>query len=146
MEEKNLVIGLWTIIGIGLVFAAYLLFGSQDTIAASNVPAAAPGSIVRTGTTDDGDVSVDLTPLGITDGHLVFDMAINTHSVDLSGIDLTRAAQLEYNGKKVYADGAPQLGGHHIYGGLTFPVEGTPQSFTVTIKGIPKQQERVFRW
>jgi hypothetical protein len=143
--EKIIMIGLWVVIAIGVLFAGYIIYDMQSANAAP-VVRGAPGSAITTGTTGDGDVEITLTPRGIADGYIVFDFALNTHTVDLSTLDLRQAAVLEYNGKRVTAAEAPQLGGHHINDALTFPVQGNPSSFSVRITGVPTQQERIFAW
>jgi hypothetical protein len=84
---------------------------------------------------------------------LVFDVAMNTHMIDLS-MDLANLATLSTNiGKTVQAKqwDAPE-GGHHVSGKLIFPasVNGKPvldgaSSITVTIKDVDVS-ERVFTW
>ncbi len=79
---------------------------------------------------EQGAVSVAVTPvdLGLDTTTLAFEVAMNTHSVDLS-MDLAKLATLTTdNGRTVSAtlwDAVP--GGHHVSGVLTFPavVEGT---------------------
>ena len=76
-----------------------------------------------TRTDDQGAVVVTVTPLNLeqTDDILVFDVFMNTHSVDLS-MDLAQFSLLETDlGNSIQAikwDG-PQ-GGHHVEGKLTF--------------------------
>jgi hypothetical protein len=76
-----------------------------------------------TRTDDQGAVVVTVTPLNLdqSDDLLVFDISLNTHSVDLS-MDLAQFSILETDlGSSIQAikwDG-PQ-GGHHVEGKLTF--------------------------
>src|SRR3989339_376507 len=51
---------------------------------------------VSTGSTDSGDVLVDLTPKGMENGKFTTDISMNTHSVDLSQFDLMEITALEY--------------------------------------------------
>ena len=101
---------------------------------------------ISTGTTDNGDISVELTPKGVVAGVLTVKASINTHSVDMSGLDLKKITTLEYDGKSISPTSAPPLNGHHINGDITFNVNGDIKAFTISIKGIPKVQERVFEW
>ncbi len=87
----------------------------------------APG---ETAVDEQGAVSVAVTPVDLSPeaSALAFEVAMNTHSVDLS-MDLAELATLTTdNGRTVPAtlwDAVP--GGHHVSGVLTFPavVEGT---------------------
>ena len=101
---------------------------------------------ISSGSTDPGEVSIELTPRKIKDGKLDVDIAINTHSVDLSNFDLKEITTLEYDGKIIKPISAPTLGGHHTTSYLVFQVDNDVDSFTIKIKGIPKVEERVFEW
>lgn len=101
---------------------------------------------VFTGSTDQGDVSIDLTPVGVVGGKLELDMAVNTHSVDLGQFDLKKIITLDYAGKTVSPVSVPVLAGHHNNGKLVFDVGGKIDKFVVKIKGIPKVEDRVFSW
>lgn len=129
-------------------------------VACSNTPAATPAATPATtvfyhNTLQDeqGAVSVAVTPLESDDATLEFDVAMNTHSVDLS-MDLASLTTLTNDrGQTVTPTGwdAPRSG-HHVSGRLTFPniivggsmLEGAKQ-ITLTIRdvGVP---ERVFKW
>jgi hypothetical protein len=98
------------------------------------------------GSTGAGDVSVELTPEEIERGKLKVDIAVNTHSVDLSQFDLKEITTLEYNGKLIKPETAPSLKGHHSFGTLVFGVGEKISSFTIKIRGIPKVEERIFEW
>lgn len=100
---------------------------------------------ITLGTTDEGDVSIALTPR-IEQNTLFVTASINTHSVPLESYDLTKIVTLSYDRKTVFPTKAPKLSGHHINDALIFPLETTPKTFTITMKGIPKQEERVFSW
>lgn len=101
---------------------------------------------ISTGTTDPGDVSVELTPIGIENGQLKVLIAMNTHSVTLSDFDLKQITTLEYNGKSIKPVSAPSLDGHHPNGDLVFNIGESLNSFKIIIEGIPKVEERVFTW
>lgn len=104
---------------------------------------------------EQGAVTVAVTPLnlGSPGDTLDFEIAMNTHSVDLS-MDLTQIATLTTDtGKTVEAtawDGPS--GGHHVSGTLSFPaaVNGAPllegaSTLTLTIRDVDVP-ERVFVW
>ncbi len=101
---------------------------------------------IYSGSVDDGDAAVDLTPVGIIDGKLRVDIGVNTHSLSLEQYDLTEITMLEYNGKSLKPESAPALSGHHISGKLVFGVNEPVRSFKISIKGIPKVDDRVFEW
>src|SRR3989344_167273 len=86
------------------------------------------------GSTDEGDAQIELTP-SYNNGQLEVEIAINTHSVDLSQFDLKEITTLEYNGKVAKPVSAPALGGHHVNGKLVFKVDEDPDDFTIKIVG-----------
>ncbi len=96
------------------------------------------------GSTDTGDVEIQLTPY--FDGRVLnVDMAVNTHSVDLSQFDLKEKITLEAEGKILKPSSAPVLSGHHANGVLVFKT-GSLESFIIKINGIPKLNERIYEW
>jgi len=99
---------------------------------------------IMTGTTGSGDVSIEITPLGMEGNQLKLEISANTHSVDLSQFDLKEISFLEYNGKSINPVLAPSLDGHHASGTLVFDIDKDIKDFKLTIKGIPKVEERVF--
>ncbi len=101
---------------------------------------------ISSGSTDSGDVSIELTPKGVEVGKLKVGIAVNTHSVDLSSFDLKKITTLDYGGKSLNPVSAPALGGHHVNGDLVFATEKDITSFVIKIKGIPKVEERIFSW
>ena len=106
-------------------------------------------------TDNQGAVAVIVKPLdlGSQDEKLTFEVALNTHSVDLS-MDLAALATLTTDtGYTVQADvwDAPR-GGHHVSGTLSFPasVDGKAildgaTKLTLTIKDVDVP-ERTFAW
>lgn len=103
---------------------------------------------IISGSTEQGDVSVELTPYEISNNQLKVKIATNTHSVDMSQFNLKQITTLEYNGKKISPISAPDIGGHHVNGELVFNIENGKELnlFSIKIKGIPKVDERVFNW
>lgn len=110
---------------------------------------------LQTAVDEQGAVSVAVTPLDLSPdaSSLDFEVAMNTHSVDLS-MDLATLATLATDdGRSVTAtlwDAVP--GGHHVSGVLTFPaeVEGTAvladaSQLTLTIRDVDAP-ERTFVW
>ena len=101
---------------------------------------------IETGTTDQNDVSISLTPKGFVDGKLSVEISANTHSVDLSQFDLKKITTLEFEDKIVNPIQAPTLSGHHASGTLVFDVGKEIKAFTITIKEVPAVEDRVFSW
>ena len=109
-------------------------------------------------TAEAGAVTVTLTPRNLADPAaqtLDFDVALNTHSVDLSG-DLAKLATLRAGSKQVAAStwAAPAGGGHHVAGLLSFPAvdaKGQPllegaNTVVVRIRNLAGVPLRTFTW
>jgi hypothetical protein len=102
-----------------------------------------------------GAIAVEITPvdLGASGDTLVFNVVLDTHSVDLS-MDLAAASALTTDtGRSVNALSweAPK-GGHHVVGTLTFPanIDGArvlsgASVLTLTITGLDAPT-RTFAW
>ena len=107
-------------------------------------------STFETKSSDGGSVTVDVKPTALVVGAPVaFDVAMNTHSVDLSD-DMTKISILRDDSGKEYKpttwDG-PGGGGHHREGTLNFPsLTSKPKYVELVIKGLAKVPERVFKW
>jgi hypothetical protein len=117
---------------------------SQPAIGKSN------GAKLPTKSEEGGSVTVDVTPTTLEVGKpLAFDIAMNTHSVDL-GDDLTKIATLRDDTGKEYKPTAwegPDGGGHHRSGTLQFAaLSNKPKYVELVIKGLAQVPERVFRW
>jgi len=107
-------------------------------------------------TSEGGQVTIAATWQGNSAGP-IFQVAMNTHAVDLDGYDLKQLAALR-------VDGGPEVqptnweapkGGHHRSGTLTFPAtrtDGTPligpdaHTIELVIRDIAGVSERVFTW
>ena len=136
---------------VGLAFVLTACSGAN----AGNPPAASQAQAV-TQTNEGGQVTVSATWNGAVAGP-IFQIALNTHSVDLDGIDLVKVAVLRTDqGQEVHPSSwdAPK-GGHHRSGTLTFPAQapdgqavlGTNvRSFDLVIRDVAGVPERVFTW
>ncbi len=149
---------------VGVLLVAFLAAcgGQQETArslsdvqAGDDVVAAAGPMALETVVDEQGAVSVAVTPLNMSGDAptLDFEIAMNTHSVDL-GMDLATLATLTTDdGRTVNAmlwDAVP--GGHHVSGILSFPAEeaGTAvianaSQLTLTIHDVDAP-ERIFSW
>jgi hypothetical protein len=128
----------------------------------SAAPPSSPGPTVAapngglTQINEGGQVTIEVTWHGPSAG-LVFDVAMDTHSVDLDGYDLAQLALLRTDeGVEVKPGGwdAPP-GGHHRSGALMFPdkapdgrsvIGPTTKSIELVIHEVAGVPERVFRW
>ncbi len=100
-----------------------------------------------------GSVTIDVEWMGEENGSLVFDVSMNTHSVDLDQYDLRELAVLRDNEGNEYNptswDSAP--GGHHRKGTLTFPIpdslsQGKTKYVGIVIRDVAGIEERVLKW
>ena len=144
--ETALLVGLLILAFGGLVYAVFgffgLNFGKSTNLDAGNLGLQA----ISTGTTGDGDVAIELTPLNFAEGKLIVAFAANTHSVALDKFDLSRITVLEYEGKAINPSSAPIMSGHHVNGKLVFNIGKKIGSFIIKINSLPKIKERVFEW
>jgi len=93
-----------------------------------------------------GEVTFDLTPIGLVDGQFTFSIEINTHTVDLSQYDLKDYITFNYDEKSLKPIKAPQLQGHHNSGTLIFNLNEIPEEFNIKIIGIPDVDQRILEW
>ncbi len=150
-KEKNygnyILYGLLVLVVIVLVFSFTGFSPKIRGTATTSDEKAKPGfRSIDSGSTGTGDVSIELTPIGISNNQLKVGISANTHSVSLDQFDLKEITTLEYNEKSIKPTSAPNLGSHHSNGELVFEVEEEISSFTIKIKGIPKVEERIFKW
>jgi hypothetical protein len=142
-----------------LVAGLIVAVASACSGAKQNAAATAAGGTASTSlrqSSDAANVTIDVTWKGRAAGP-VFTVAMNTHSVDLDGYDLSKLAVLRTNqGTEAQpASWDAAKGGHHREGTLTFPVtaaDGKPllgpatHSLELTIRGVAGVPERTFRW
>ncbi len=152
--EKHILLVLLMLVIMGFLFSIEGISESIPEIAAkssnnnkevssSNTPSF---KSIDSGSTNNGEVSVELTPIGMKDEKLAVKISVNTHSVDLSQFDLKQLTTLRYNEKTAKPVSAPILSGHHSDGLLAFEVDEWVTEFTIKIKDIPKIEERIFTW
>ncbi len=121
-------------------------------------------SLVRTtGSIEPGNVEIQaifLNPVQqLPENRLVFQIAFNTHSVNLTDYDITKKAVIEDSEGRVITEGfkwkqTHNQGYHHIMGLLTVPDLRDKGSLTgkdvkwikLVVKGVPKIAKREFRW
>ena len=119
--------------------------------ASSETGSSFPASGGTTQTSDGGQVTVVVDWAGPAEG-AVFDVKLDTHSVDLDALDLADAVLRNDRGETLTAEpwAAPK-GGHHREGALTF--EGDTTSFftearwvELVLSGVGDLAERTLRW
>ncbi len=136
-------------VGIAIVFAVASIpriWTDNPSDAVATETGKATFSAKTTGSLEDGDVEIQLTPGLINDNRLVVKVAMNTHSVDLGAFDLVKITTLEYGGKTINPIEAKRPSGHHSYGKIIFDIGEELSSFKINIRGIPKIQNRVYEW
>lgn len=112
-------------------------------------PAVPPPAPISSGLTREdtgGEVTVSVTPVASGDAELGFDVAINTHSVDMSAFDPKKQIVLVgADGKDVLSSKVATEGsGHHQQLQVTFSKVAKPWKLMVrNVGGIPARE---FSW
>ena len=144
--EQYLTYALLIVIVLVLSYTGLNLFnGSAVSLSSENKEEIQAVSGAVSGTTNSGDVSIELILKSFVNDYLVLEMKVNTHTVDLTQYDLSKIATLEYNRKKIMPYTAPKLTGHHTNGEIVFKIEEKISDFKVIINGIPLIDERIFK-
>ena len=129
---------------------------STSTTRQANTAPAATASAGATQTNEGGQVTIAATWQG-SGAQPSFNVAMNTHAVDLDGYDLRQLVVLRIDGGRDVQPiswEAPK-GGHHRSGTLTFPAtstDGTPliasgaRTIELVIRDVADVPERRFRW
>lgn len=125
---------------------------SSSTPAASGTPSSSASSAGQaTQTSDGGQVTVVAEWAG-PGGGAVFDITLDTHSVDLDALDLSDAILRNDRGETMSAQPwAAAKGGHHRQGALTFQGDAAPFFAGATwvelvVSGVGDLPERRLRW
>ncbi len=101
----------------------------------------------------EGEVTIDVEWVKEGDSLLIFDVSMNTHSVDLDQYDLGELAVLRDDTGNEYSpvswDSAP--GGHHRQGTLTFSLpdslrQGYAEHLELVIRDIAGIETRILKW
>ena len=130
-----------------IIFALLIITGcsNKDSINEQEILQEPTQSETKaTGSTETGDVLIELTPHAINNGKLEVDIGVNTHSVDLAQFDLNEITTLSFNGKELKPISAPSLTGHHSSGILLFDIGSNIESYAIIITGVPLIEERIF--
>lgn len=118
--------------------------------AATKVAQPAFPSSNLTRTNEGGSVTFEVKPLDLGSGAstLDFDVAMNTHSIDL-GFDLKSMSVLKTDTGAEIAPSAYKGGsGHHVVGKLSFPAEklAGAKTLTLILRNVAGVAERTFTW
>lgn len=152
------------ILMFGIILPACSLIQQPDAVVPTNQnsdeagpsqPGQQPASQELKRTDTQGAIVVDVIPVNLDDpgDELIFEVSMNTHSVDLS-MDLAELSSLETDsGKTVQATvWDAERGGHHVSGRLSFPASsnGEPllegaKKLTLKIVDVDSP-ERTFTW
>ncbi|MDP3918643.1 MAG: hypothetical protein Q8Q35_01930 [Nanoarchaeota archaeon] len=146
-RDKIIEYGMAGVIGVMILLIIILMIGggqAQESVIEINTEEGF--KMISTGSTETGDALIELKPKSIVDNIFTVDIAVNTHSVDMSPFDLKEIVTLAYGDKMLNPIEAPSLSGHHISGELLFEVEEELESFSIVIEGIPLEEERTFIW
>lgn len=132
---------------------AFLISACSAANPSAPQPASSPAeaAAVTSQTSDGGQVTVVVDWAGPADG-AVFDVALDTHSVDLDALDLADAVLRNDRGETLAARSwAAPKGGHHREGALAF--EGNAAPFfagtawiELVLSGVGDLPERTLRW
>ncbi len=95
--------------------------------------------------TSAGRVSLEVLPRWES-GRLVFTLQANTHSVDLSGVDLRAAMRLRLGDRVLEPVQAGSMQGHHARAEVAFALDAPPQAFRLEIRGVPDVPVRTLAW
>lgn len=120
------------------------------TVAAPSSTTKSAASAFETKNNSGGSVDVAVTPETLAVGQPIeFEIAMNTHSVDLSD-DMTKIVTLRDDQGKEYTPTAwegGEAGGHHRSGVIKFAaLASKPKSVDLVIKDLAKVSERAFHW
>lgn len=135
--RRRLIVAAGVLVTAGLVLAAC----SRGDEGGTSEPGRTAGLARRT--IRAGEVDVTLEPIRLDAGGAVFEVVLDTHSVELS-MDLAAAARLEVGGTtwKVAGWRGDGPGGHHRKGELRFTATGPPQgTVRLTLSGLPEPVE-----
>lgn len=136
-----------TIVG-RLALAAALTAGGTDVWLPQAGPQDfdAPADSLYATRVSEGEVTLEVRPRW-TGGALVLEISADTHSVDLSTLDLADAVRIVVDGEEHAPSDATSLGGHHAVARVTFSsIPSIPSAFDVRIRGVPDVPERTLSW
>lgn len=93
----------------------------------------------------EGRVALEITPEW-ANGRMVFEVSANTHSVELSSLDLSKLVRLSIGDREYTPVAAGSLAGHHARARLVFDLPDRPAEFDLVIRDIPDVPLRRLSW
>lgn len=132
--------------GVIVLLAGGVLVYGILSYAGSPLFSRSDASLSSSGSISEGDVTVDVQLLSKENGQILFSIAFNTHSVDLSQFDLQELITLEYGSSVLQPLAVPQLSGHHASGTVRFAMLEPAKDVIVRVRGIPQEIDREFRF
>ncbi len=137
------------VVFVGAAFFVFMREKKQSSEKPTPTPqfSFAPISVLETQANNEGPVTIKVTPK--LSSEIAFEIALDTHSEELSA-DLTQVAALKDENGKEYKplrwDGDPP-GGHHREGTLVFgAIKPTPKTLQLTVRQVGGIAEREFLW
>jgi hypothetical protein len=127
--------------------SAATVSGQENTPSGVNSSSAKPSGAVQS--SSGGSVTVKAKLLGHEGDSLVFEITMDTHSVDLDKYDLGELAVMRDDQGGQYNPIAWQApaGGHHRSGKLAFlHPDLTAKTFELVIRNVAGIEERALRW
>lgn len=135
-----------------LVSAVALALTTQSSAEAAPPPRRQEGAAARqpqdtayVKQTSAGEVTLDVRPQW-RDGVLVVEISANTHSVDLTAVNLRDQVRLIVDETEVIPVEAGSLSGHHARATVQFRLEKRPERFAIRIRDVPDVPLRVLHW
>ena len=153
-----------SVLGIAILMVAVLVAGCSSRFVPQQEEGAYPASPSSDSSSNrptnglvqsnaGGSVTIDIEWIKAKDGLLMFDVSMNTHSVDLDQYDLGELAVLRDDTGNEYhpVSWDSASGGHHRQGTLTFPVPdslspGKAKYVEIMIRDVADIEERVLKW
>jgi hypothetical protein len=134
---------------VGLIILGSALFIVSRDKSASNPLQGTEKGFFETRTSEQGQVTIKVTPETLSGGQGKFRIVFDTHSVDLNQ-DLVEIAVLTDGQGNTYTptrwEGSGP-GGHHREGILVFELINSSTSYLeLTIKNVGGVSERLFKW
>ncbi len=141
-----------SLVVIFILMVAFIAAGCSSPSQTQDTSSSQPtNGLVQSNT--GGSVTIDVEWTKAENGYLIFNVDMNTHSVDLDQYDLGELVVLRDDAGNEYRpvswDSAS--GGHHRKGILTFPLpdslsQGTAKYVEMVIQDVAGINERVLKW
>lgn len=143
MNAASLTTSRW---GVLFALLAFLALGLALLHAVPHAGASEPAWRANPERSNQGPVMFVLTPRDASGKRFRVDVQVNTHSGDLSQLDLMTATELRVDGKTLRPLEAPALRGHHARGRFEFALDRVPDAFEIVIRGVRTMGDLTFRW